>query len=201
MNKTRVIFQYHHQIVQIFTLSSIIFQENAQAVNKVGTVQGVTTNTNAKSLAETDFSGLVHSLVGKSTGTRDDTDLTTLVNVTRHDTYLALIRSNDTWAVGTNKTRLALGQKCLLDLDHVVLGNTFSDGNNQGNFSFDGFQNGSSSARRGNVDNTGISLGCLSSLLRSTINAHGQCTKETEAEGVGYFTSRTVAKTGRPRWV
>jgi hypothetical protein len=109
---------------------------------------------------------LVDGLIGKGTGARDDTDVTALVNVTGHDTNFALVRSDDTRAVGTNETRLALGQESLLDSDHIVLRNTFSDGNNQRNFSFDGFQDGGSSARRGNVDDGSISLGFLDSLIR-----------------------------------
>jgi hypothetical protein len=88
------------------------------------------------------------------------------VNVTRHDTNLALIRSDDTRAVGTNETGLVLGQKSLLNSNHIVLRNTLGDGNNQRNFSFDGFQNSGSSARRGNVDDGSVSLGFLDSLKK-----------------------------------
>lgn len=118
-------------------------------------------------MTKTNFGSLVDGLVGKSTGTRNDTNVTALVNVTRHDTNLALIRSNDTRAVGTYETRLALGQKSLLDSDHIMLRNTLSDGDDQRNLSLDGLQNGSSSAGRGNVDDRGISLGLLSSLNES----------------------------------
>jgi hypothetical protein len=41
----------------------------------------------------------------------------------------------------------------LLNLDHIMLRNTLSDGNNQRNFSFDSFQNSSSSTRGRNIDN------------------------------------------------
>ena len=55
------------------TLSVGVLQEDGQAVDEVGSVEGITTNTDAEGLAKTDLGGLVDSLVGKSTGTGDDT--------------------------------------------------------------------------------------------------------------------------------
>lgn len=156
------------------TFGSIVFQEDSQAVNEVGTVQRITTNSDAKSLTEANLGSLVDGLIGKGTRARDDTNVTALVNVTRHDTNLALVRSDDTRAVGTNQTGLVLGQKSLLNFDHIVLRNTLSDGNNQRNFGFDGFQNSGSSARRGNVDDGSVSLGFLDSLKKKKKEKAGE---------------------------
>lgn len=72
------------------TLGLGVLEEDAQAVDEVGTGEGVTTNTNNERLTKTSLGGLVHSLVGQSTGTRDDTNATALVDETRHDTNLTL---------------------------------------------------------------------------------------------------------------
>lgn len=72
------------------TLGLGVLKEDTKAVNEVGTGEGVTTDTNDEGLTKTGLGGLVHSLVGQGTGTRDDTNATTLVDETRHDADLAL---------------------------------------------------------------------------------------------------------------
>lgn len=147
-----------------FTFSVGVFQEDGETVDKVGTVERVTTDTNAQGLTETDLGGLVDSFVGQGTGTRNDTNLATLVDVAGHDTNFALLRSNDTRAVGADKARLVLGHKSLLHADHVMLRDTFSDGNNERDFVFNSVQDGSGSAGRRDVDNRCIGLDFLNSL-------------------------------------
>lgn len=63
------------------TLGVRVVQEQGQAVNEVGSVEGITTDTDAKGLAKTDLSGLVDSLVGKSTGAGDDTYIISIKGV------------------------------------------------------------------------------------------------------------------------
>ena len=72
------------------TVSLAVLEEDLEAVDEVGTREGVTTNTNDERLTKTGLGGLVDGLVGESTGTGDDTDATTLVDEARHDTDLAL---------------------------------------------------------------------------------------------------------------
>merc|ERR1719233_554328 len=50
-----------------------------------------------------------------------------LVDMTWHDSNLTRSRCNDAWTVGSNQTRLALSQQGVLNLDHVLLWNTFCD--------------------------------------------------------------------------
>lgn len=72
------------------TLGFRVLEEDAQAVDEVGARERVTTNANDQRLAKTGLGRLVHGLVGQGTGTRDDTDTTTLVDESRHDTNFAL---------------------------------------------------------------------------------------------------------------
>lgn len=72
------------------TLGLGVLKEDTKAVNEVGTRERVTADTNDEGLSKTGLSRLVDSFVGQSTGTRDDTNATTLVDEARHDTDLAL---------------------------------------------------------------------------------------------------------------
>ena len=47
------------------TLGVLILQENVQTINEVGTIEWITTNTNAKSLTKTSLSGLMDGLYFK----------------------------------------------------------------------------------------------------------------------------------------
>ena len=50
-------FANHHD-----ALGVLVLQENVEAINEVGAVEGITTNANAESLSETGLSGLVNGL-------------------------------------------------------------------------------------------------------------------------------------------
>ena len=65
---------------------------------------------------------------------------------------------NDTRAIRTNQSGLALPGQSMLDLNHILLRNTLSDANDQGNFSLHGFHNSGSSSRRRNINDRSISL-------------------------------------------
>ena len=67
-----------------------VIEEHVQTVDEVGAGEGVTTDTNDEGLAKAGLGRLVHSLIGEGSGTRDDTDATTLVDETGHDTDLTL---------------------------------------------------------------------------------------------------------------
>src|SRR5690242_5983234 len=72
------------------TVCLAVLEEDLQAIDEVGSGEGVTTDTNNKRLTEASLGGLVDSLVGEGSGTGDDTDATALVDETGHDTDLAL---------------------------------------------------------------------------------------------------------------
>lgn len=126
------------------TVGLFILEEDVQAVNEVGTREGVTTNTNNEGLTKAGLGSLVDSFVGKSSGTRDDTNAAALVNESRHDTNLALTLvksegypgtwvggwgtygSNDTGAVRADHARLALGLEHICDAYHVYFRQSLS---------------------------------------------------------------------------
>ena len=96
-----------------------VLSEDLKAVDEVGAVERVTANTNDERLAEAGLGGLVDSLVGEGSGTRDDTDATALVDETRHDTDLALAGSDDAGAVGADQTGFGLRLQHGSDANHV----------------------------------------------------------------------------------
>ena len=159
-----------------------IIEEDFQAVDKVGAVEGVSSDTNAQRLAKTHLSCLVHGLVGEGSRPRNNTHAALLVDMAGHDTNLALQnetliriyvsmdekrrpcylpRCNDAWAVGTNQTRLVLSDEPVFDANHVLLRDTLGDADNQRDFGIDGLQNGLSSAGRRDVDDRCVWLYCL----------------------------------------
>lgn len=78
--------------------------------------------------------------------------------MTGHDTHLATL-GNDTRAVTADHSGLGLGSKRLLNHELVPLGNTLGDGDNQGDLSFNGFQDGPRGTGGRDVDDTGVGLG------------------------------------------
>jgi hypothetical protein len=61
-------------------------------------------------------------------------------------------RSDDTGAVGANQSGLALCLENVGDADHVVLGNTLSNADNETDLSSDGLLNTGGGNRRRNED-------------------------------------------------
>ena len=69
--------------------------------------------------------------VSESTRAGHNADVSSLMDVTGHDANLALLWGNDTRAVGSNKTALALSHEGVFHTDHVLLGNSLCDAHNQ----------------------------------------------------------------------
>jgi hypothetical protein len=72
------------------TICLLILEEDLQAVNEVGSRERVSADTDDERLAKAGLGGLVHGLVGESSGAGDDADTTALVDEARHDANLAL---------------------------------------------------------------------------------------------------------------
>uniref|UniRef100_A0A8D8WC53 Uncharacterized protein n=1 Tax=Cacopsylla melanoneura TaxID=428564 RepID=A0A8D8WC53_9HEMI len=79
-----------------------IIQEHFQTINEVCSIERISSNTNTQGLTKAYLCCLMYSFICKSTGARDNTYTTTLVNMTRHDANLTLFRSNDSRAVRSN---------------------------------------------------------------------------------------------------
>ena len=76
-------------------LGGVVAQEEVQAVDEVGAVEGVAADADAEGLAQADLGGLVDGLVGQGAGAGHDADAALLVDVAGHDADLALQKSKD----------------------------------------------------------------------------------------------------------
>jgi hypothetical protein len=81
-------------------MSLWVYYESLKDIDEIGSVEWISTNADDGWLTETDSCGLVDCLVSKGTWARDDTNITLLVDVARHNANLALTRLDDTGAVG-----------------------------------------------------------------------------------------------------
>merc|ERR1712165_493158 len=95
----------------------------------------------------------------------------------RHDADLARARCDDAWAVRPNQPGLALPQEGVLDLDHVLLGDSLGDAHDQRHFRLQCLHDGCCCSRRGHIDHSCIRLHSLHSLLHSVehwqVEVHG----------------------------
>jgi len=149
-------FTDHHN-----TLGLGIVEEDLEAIDEVGAVEGITADTDAKSLAESGLSCLVDGFVSQSTRSGDNTDLSSLMDVAGHDTDLALLRRDDTGAVGADESGLVLLDESRLDTDHILGGDTFSNANGKRNFGFDGVKDSVRGEFWGNVDHGSVGASSL----------------------------------------
>lgn len=86
----------------------LVFEEDLEAVDEVGSAEGVTANADDERLAEAGLRGLVDGLVGQGTGTGDDANATALVDEAGHDADLAPAGGDDAGAVGADEAGLGL---------------------------------------------------------------------------------------------
>lgn len=142
-----------------------VANEDIEAIDKVGAVEGISSDSDAERLAEADVGGLVDGLVGQSSGSRHDSDLSLLVNVAGHDTNLAFLRLDNSGAVGADQSGLALRKKPVLDANHVVLGNSLGNADSQGDLSIQGLFDGLCGERRRHEDHGGGGTSLVHSLL------------------------------------
>ncbi|QBM89238.1 hypothetical protein METSCH_D03020 [Metschnikowia aff. pulcherrima] len=142
------------------TLSLLVVQEQRQSIDEVGAGEWVSAHTNDQRLAQANLRGLSHGLVGQSTRSRNDTDLTSLVDVRGHDTDLTLVRRNQTRAVGAHQSGFQLRLQDLCNAHHVMLWDTLSDGHGERNLGLDGLLNrlGGNRWRDENTSRAGASL-------------------------------------------
>ncbi len=78
-----------------------------------------------------------------------------LVDVTGHDSDLALTRGDYAWAIRSKKSRLVLPHELLFHVNHVVLRDALGDADNEWHFSIDGLHDGGGSAWRWHIDDRG----------------------------------------------
>src|SRR6516162_489056 len=111
-------------------LGLVVGEKHFEDFDEVGAVDWIAADPDTARLAEADRRGLGHRLVGQGAGARDDADLAAAVDVPGHDADLALVRGDDTRAVGADQPRTAAAQAAL-DADHVEDWNAFGDADDQ----------------------------------------------------------------------
>lgn len=97
------------------------------------------------------------SLVGQGARARDDANLALGEDLAGHDAELAGV-GKKSGAVTADHARLGLGQKRLVDLELVALGDTLGDGDDEGDLGLDGLEDGVGGASGGNVDDRRLGL-------------------------------------------
>lgn len=143
------------------TLGVGVVEEDLEAINEVRAVERITSDTDAESLTESGLGSLMDGFVGESTRSRDNADLSPLVDVTGHDTDLALLGGDDAGAVGADESGLILLDESRLHSDHILGGDTFSNADGERDFGFDGIEDGVGGEFGRNVDNGSIGTSSL----------------------------------------
>ena len=118
------------------SLSLWILHEPRQHIYKVCPWEGVSANSYHSALPEPDFSSLMYRLVSQSSAPTYNPDFPSFVYVAGHDSNFALIRLDNSGAVGTNQSGLLLLVQDVLHSDHVLLGYSIGYANHQWNFIF-----------------------------------------------------------------
>mmetsp|Transcript_18497 Transcript_18497/g.23443 ORF Transcript_18497/g.23443 Transcript_18497/m.23443 type:complete len:282 (-) Transcript_18497:2-847(-) len=138
-----------------------IVSESRNNIDKVCSVKWISSNSNASTLSQIRGSCLCNSFVCQSSRSRDNTDFSWLVNMTRHNSDLTSIWFNDSWAVWTDKTSFILLHQSILDLNHILLRNSFCNANYEFDFSFQSFHDSFCCEWSWNIDDRsiGTSLG------------------------------------------
>jgi hypothetical protein len=93
-----------------------VIGEALQAVDEVGAIERISSDADASGLSKTNISGLGNSLVSQGSGSRDNSDLSSLVDVSGHNTNLALLGLNNTRAIGSDESTLGLLTQQVLHL-------------------------------------------------------------------------------------
>ncbi len=93
-----------------------VIGEALEAVNEIGAVERISSNTDTGSLTKTNISGLSNSLVSQGSRSGNNSNLSSLVDVSRHNTNLALLRLDNTRAIWSNESTLGLLTQKVLHL-------------------------------------------------------------------------------------
>ena len=138
-----------------------VVHELGEHIDEVGSVERITTDTDNGGLAEAESGGLIDSLVRQRAGSRDDSDFTLGVDVSWHNSDLALSWLDNTWAVWSNKSGPVLRVHDGLNLDHVESWDTLGDANYEVHLGLNSLQDSIGGERWWHVDDRSVSLGGL----------------------------------------
>src|SRR5262249_6631240 len=142
-----------------------VFIKQLQRINKVGSNNRIAPNADCCRLSNAALRKLVHRLIGQSSRTGNDPDISFLVDMPGHDADLAFSRRNDSGTVWSNQPRLAPELQIFVSAHHVQRRNAFRDADNQWHLSVHGFHDGVSGKRRRNKDHRCIRACFVSGFL------------------------------------
>lgn len=100
--------------------------------------------------------GLIDSFIGKSARSGDNSDSTSLMDKSGHDTDLTFVGLDNTGTVRSNHSGDLLGSKGVFNSDHIMLGDTISNGNNKVKFGLNGIDDGIGGKGWGDIDDRGV---------------------------------------------
>lgn len=106
-------------------------------------------------------------------GTRNDTNLALLEDMSRHDTHLAPF-SNDTRAVSTNHPTFALALQGVKHPDLIPLRNTLGDGDDQLDLILDSLNDGVGGTCRRDVNDRSVRLGLADGVADGAENGEAE---------------------------
>lgn len=149
------------------TLCFLVVEKHVKTVDEIGSVEGIAANSNANALPQANLSGLIDGLVGEGSRSRHDADGASLVNVAGHDANLTLLRFNNARTVGADESGGGGVIQEGLDADHIALGDSLGDGDDEGHFGANGLFNGGGGGGGRDEDDGGICGGLGAGLFDS----------------------------------
>ena len=131
--------------------------EHFQTIDKVSTLNRVTTNAHTSTLPQTIERRLIHRFVGQRAGARDNTDGAFFMNHSGHDANLAFIGSDNARTVRANQMHVTALERCF-HFDHIQHRNAFGNARNNSDACIGSFQNRIGGKGCGYKNHTGICL-------------------------------------------
>mmetsp|Transcript_13893 Transcript_13893/g.22683 ORF Transcript_13893/g.22683 Transcript_13893/m.22683 type:complete len:280 (-) Transcript_13893:65-904(-) len=142
-----------------------IICKSFKTVNKVGSIERITSNSNTCGLSKTSRGCLCNCFVGQGTRSGNNSNLTRGMDISRHNTDLAFIWLNDTRTVRSYQPGLILLIQVPLYLYHILLRDSFGNTHNQWNLGFNRFENRLACNWRRHKDYRGVNANIILGLL------------------------------------
>mmetsp|Transcript_6957 Transcript_6957/g.13139 ORF Transcript_6957/g.13139 Transcript_6957/m.13139 type:complete len:270 (+) Transcript_6957:293-1102(+) len=133
-----------------------IVSKSFQTIDKVGTIERVSTNSNTGTLTKASHGRLMNSLVSKCTRTTHNSNLSWRMDISRHYTNFAFARLDYTGTIRSNQPSFVLALQSVLHLCHVLLGHPLCNCHYERDFIFNGVQYCLGTERRRDINNRRI---------------------------------------------
>src|SRR6185312_2189920 len=139
-------------------LGLVVLEEELEAIDEIGAVDGVAADPHAARLTEAGSGGLRHRLIGQGARARHDADIALGMDVPGHDADLALLGRDDAGTVGADQPALRAAERAL-HRHHVEHGNSFGDADDERHAGIDRLEDGVGREGRRHIDGGGRSAG------------------------------------------